>query len=203
MCPSTPSPCEHWHGDFLEGHEQIRTAPYSQELCSSYCKVRLNRFWCSQSPCFGGKGPLTWFLLSPLLKEESGCQFTSPLTFSCELRLGRMKRRGSLPHPVFTAHGEHWVSTPHRLPPAPAQAAPPGLSATLRLRPLFLMVSLWMAGEFTLMPAGGHSFCSAQARRMVFSDQKKNLLICRWQGRPIVRFMIFTLKLCAYVCVST
>ena len=29
-------------------------------------------------------------------------------------------------------------------------------------------------------------------RWVVFSDQKKNLLICRWRGRPIVKFMIFT-----------
>ena len=58
-----------------------------------------------------GRGP--WLKLSPLLKEESVCQLTSPLTFSCESRLGRMKRWGSFPHPVFTAHGEHCF-----LPPA-------------------------------------------------------------------------------------
>ena len=56
--------------------------------------------------------PLTYFLLSPLLKEELGCQLTSPLLFSCEPGLGRMKRWGSLPHPVFTAHGEPWGRPP-------------------------------------------------------------------------------------------
>lgn len=143
-------------------------------------------------------------LISAVPSAEGGVGLSVHITayFLLWTKVGQNEKMGvSSPSCI---HCAWWaVSFPPRLPPTPAQAAPPGVSAALRLRPLLLMVSLWMAGEFTLMSAGDYSFSSAQARWMVFSDHKKNLLICRWQGSPIVKFMIFTLKLCAYVCAHT
>ena len=142
-------------------------------------------------------------LLSAVPSAEGGVGLSAHITASFLLwtRVGQDEKMGvSSPSCI---HCTWWALSPppHRLPPAPVQATPPGVSATLRRPPLLLMV--WIAREFALMSAGGYSFCSAQSRWMVFSDQEKNLLICRWWGRPIVKFMIFTLKLCAYVCVHT